>query len=167
MPVTVRKRAGCISLLARFPMKVEEGWNASLRGYPATTAYSSLNPGIGGVDCVIAVEGVSQVVSTRLNLAQGESSVSWITPGKCAGYWKDQPGSPTEKLGEERPRPARVDTPGPKLYPNIASINFGARFARLLTTGFSDLRLRRALGANTSCSPGVPRENWQAIGSHL
>ena len=65
--VTVRKRVGCISLLARFPMKVEEVLNVSSQGYPATTALSLLNPGIG---CVIAVEGVSQVVLTRVNLAQ-------------------------------------------------------------------------------------------------
>ena len=29
------------------------------------------------------------------------------------------------------------------------------------------LRLRRALGANTPCSPGVPRENWQVIDCQL
>ena len=39
-----------------------------------------------------------------------------------------------------------------------------ARFARLVTTGSLDLRLRRALGANTPRSPGARRENWQAIG---
>ena len=50
VPVTVRKRAGCISLLARFPMKVERVLNVTL-GYQAATAFSSLNPGIGGVDC--------------------------------------------------------------------------------------------------------------------
>ena len=63
-----------------------------------------------------------KVVLTRLNLVQGETSVSWIAAGNCAGYWKDQPGRPSEKMGEERPRPARVGTPGPKLCPNIASI---------------------------------------------
>ena len=97
--------------------------NVSFRGYPATTAFFSLKPGIGGIDCVIAVEGVSQVVLTRLNLAQGELSVSWIIPGNCAGNWKDQPGRPLKIWGEERPRPTRVDTPAPKLSPNIASIN--------------------------------------------
>ena len=35
-------------------MKVEEGRNVSPRGYPATTALSLLNPGIGGIACVIA-----------------------------------------------------------------------------------------------------------------
>ena len=54
---------------------------------------NSLDPqGIGGVDCVIAVQEVSQVVLIRFNLAQRKSSVSWITPGNCAGYWKD-PGA--------------------------------------------------------------------------
>ena len=43
----------------------------------------------------------------------------------------------------------------------------GPRFARFLTTGCSGLRLRRALGGNTPCSPGVRRENWQAIGCQL
>jgi hypothetical protein len=41
--------------------KVEEGLNVSRRGYPATTAFSSLNPGIGGIDSVIAVGGVHKV----------------------------------------------------------------------------------------------------------
>jgi hypothetical protein len=40
---------------------VEEGWNVSRRGYPVTTAFSSLNPGIGGIDRVIAVAGVHKV----------------------------------------------------------------------------------------------------------
>ena len=65
VPVTVRKRTrtGCISLLARFPTKVEEGRNVSRLGYPVTTAFSSLNPGIGGIDSVIAVGGVHKVKS--------------------------------------------------------------------------------------------------------
>ena len=90
--------------------------------HPATIAFSSLNPGIGGIDCVIAVEGVSQVVFIRLNLAQRKLSVSWITPGNCAGYWKDQPGRPSEKLeGRTAPTCSR-GYPGPKLCPIIASI---------------------------------------------
>jgi hypothetical protein len=101
VPVTVRKRTGCISLLARFPMKVEGVLNVSPRGYPATTAFSSLNPGICGIDCDIAVGGVSQVVLTRLNLAQRELSVSWITPGNCAGYWKDLSGRLLKNWGED------------------------------------------------------------------
>ena len=60
VPVTVRKRAGCISLLARFPMKVEGVLDVSRRGYPATTAFS-LNPGIGGIGCDIAAGGVHKV----------------------------------------------------------------------------------------------------------
>ena len=39
----------------------KEGRNVSPRGYPATTAFSSLNPGIGGIDSVIAVAGVHKV----------------------------------------------------------------------------------------------------------
>ena len=64
MPVTVWKRVGCISLLARFPMKVEGVLDVSRRGYPATTAFSSLNPGIctiGGIDFVIAGAGLHKV----------------------------------------------------------------------------------------------------------
>ena len=61
VPATVWKWTGCISLLSRFPMKVEEGWNVSRQGYPATTAFSSLNPGISGIDSVIAVGGVHKV----------------------------------------------------------------------------------------------------------
>jgi hypothetical protein len=33
----------------------------SRRGYPVTTAFSSLNPGIGSIDSVIAVGGVHKV----------------------------------------------------------------------------------------------------------
>ena len=47
--------------LARFPTKVEEGRNVSSRGYPATTAFSSLNLGIGGTGCVIAAGGVHKI----------------------------------------------------------------------------------------------------------
>ena len=52
---------GSLTTLARFLMKVEEGRNVSRRGYPVTTAFSSLNPGIGGKDRVIAVAGVHKV----------------------------------------------------------------------------------------------------------
>ena len=52
---------GPLAILARFRMKVEEGRNVSPRGYTATTAFSSLNPGIGGIDSVIAVGGVHKV----------------------------------------------------------------------------------------------------------
>jgi hypothetical protein len=52
---------GSLTTLARFPMKVKEGQNVSRRGYPVTTAFSSLNPGIGGIDSVIAVAGVPKV----------------------------------------------------------------------------------------------------------
>ena len=52
---------GTLASLARFPTKVEEGRSVSRRGYPVTTAFSSLNPGIGGIDSVIAVEGVHKV----------------------------------------------------------------------------------------------------------
>ena len=48
-------------------------------------------------------------------------------------------------------------------------INFGGELASLalFTTGFSGLRLRSALGANTSCSFFLSRENPQAIVLHL
>ena len=60
-PVTAPNGRGSSTTLARFPTKVEEGRNVSPRGYPATTAFSSLNPGIGGIDSVIAVGGVHKV----------------------------------------------------------------------------------------------------------
>ena len=41
VPVTVRRRTGCISLLARFPMKVEGVSDVSRRGHPVTTAFSA------------------------------------------------------------------------------------------------------------------------------
>ena len=50
-----------MATLARFPTKVEEGRNVSRRGYPVTTAFSPLNPGIGGIESVIAVGGVHKV----------------------------------------------------------------------------------------------------------
>ena len=59
--VTVQDERGSSATLARFPTKVEEGRNVSPRGYPATTAFSSLNPGIGSIDNVIAVAGVHKV----------------------------------------------------------------------------------------------------------
>jgi hypothetical protein len=84
VPVTVRKRTGCISLLARFPTKVEGVFDVAPQGYPATTAFSSLNPGIGGIGCLIAAGGVHKIKPCSM-----EFTVSWITPGNCAGYWKD------------------------------------------------------------------------------
>ena len=117
MPVTVRKRAECISLLARFPMEVEGVLDVLRRGYPVTTAFSSMNPGISGIDCDLAVEEVSQFVLTRLNLAQGESSVNSITHGNCAGYWKDQPGRPSPKLGGRTAPTCSRGYPGPQTMP--------------------------------------------------
>ena len=38
------------------------------------------------------------------------------------GEWKASPDTPLKNWGEERPRIMPVDTPGPKLCPNIASI---------------------------------------------
>ena len=52
---------GSLATLARFPMKVEEGRNVSRWGYPVTTAFSSLNPGIIGIGCDIAAKGVYKV----------------------------------------------------------------------------------------------------------
>ena len=46
------KRAGLIGNLGEIPDRPttgEEGQNVSPRGYPATTAFSSLNLGIGGI----------------------------------------------------------------------------------------------------------------------
>ena len=54
-------KQGPLKTSARFPMKVEEGRNMSRRGYPVTTAFSSLNPGIGGIDSVLAVAAVHKV----------------------------------------------------------------------------------------------------------
>ena len=60
--------------------------------------------------------GVTLVIWTTLT-QPGVMLVSWTTPGNCAS-----PGKV----------PARVDTPAPKLCPNIASMKFGggACFAR-------------------------------------
>ena len=75
--------------LARFPMKVEEGRNVSPRDYPAMTAFSSLNPGISGIDSVIAVRGVHKVTPcSEGTCSQALTIVSWTTPGNCASYWK-------------------------------------------------------------------------------
>ena len=52
---------GTLATLARFPTKVEEGRNVSGRGYPVTTAFSSSNPGISGIGCVLAAAGVHKV----------------------------------------------------------------------------------------------------------
>ena len=114
---------GSLTTLARFPMKVEEGRNVSPWGHPATTAFSSLNPGICGIDCVREVQGIPQVVLTRLNLAQGSCQlvglpqVARVTGRIARVTGRTSPGAPLKNWGEERPRPARVDTPGPKLMP--------------------------------------------------
>ena len=46
-----------------------------------------------------------------------ELSVSWITPGNCAGYWKDQPGRPSEKLGGRTALTCSCGYPGPQTMP--------------------------------------------------
>ena len=61
-PVTALQTGRALpTTLARFPTKVEEGRNVSPRGYPATTAFCSLNPGISGIGCDIAAGGVHKV----------------------------------------------------------------------------------------------------------
>ena len=52
-------------------MKVEGVFECITPGLPSHDRIFSLNPGIGGIGCDIAAGGVSQVVLTRLNLAQG------------------------------------------------------------------------------------------------
>ena len=103
-------------------MKVEGVLDVSRQGYLVTTAFSSLNPGIGGIDCVIAVAGVSQVVLTRLNLARGSCQLAGSPQAIARVTGRTSPGDPLKYWGEERPRPARVDTPGHKRCPNLASI---------------------------------------------
>ena len=78
---------GSLTTLARFPMKVEEGRNVSPRGGPATTAYSSLNPDIGGIDSALAVAGVHKVKPcSEGTCSQAVTIVTWTTvPGNCAG----------------------------------------------------------------------------------
>ena len=56
--VDARTRAGYIGLLGEIP---DEGGKGQDWVYPVTTAFSSLNPGIGGIDSVIAVAGVHKV----------------------------------------------------------------------------------------------------------
>jgi hypothetical protein len=91
-----------------------------------------------------------------------EVSVSWITPGNCAGYWKDQPGCPSEKLGGRTARTCSRGYPGPQTMTKYRINKFlgGARFARRYFVPGARLRL----GANTSCSFFLSRENWQTIG---
>ena len=60
-PVTAQDEQGSSTTLARFPTKVEGGGKVLRRGYPVTTAFSSLNLGIGGLDSVIVVGGVHKV----------------------------------------------------------------------------------------------------------
>ena len=115
--VTVRKRAGYISLLGRFLMKVEGVLDASRWGYPVTTAFSSLNPAIGGIGCVIAAGGVSQGCVNKVKPFSMELTVIWITPGNCASYWKDQPGHPSEKLGGRTAPTCSRGYAGPQTMP--------------------------------------------------
>ena len=51
---------------------------------------------------------------TRLNLTQGESSVSWITRGNRAGYWRDQLGRPSEQWGSRTAPTCSRGYPGPQ-----------------------------------------------------
>ena len=60
-PVTVWKQAGLIDNLDEIPDEDGRGPECVIRGYPGTTALSSLTPGIGGIDSVIAVTGVHKV----------------------------------------------------------------------------------------------------------
>ena len=63
-PVTVRKWAGLtVDNLGEIPdhQKVEDGRNVSPRAYPATTAFTSLKPGLSGIDSILAVAGVHKV----------------------------------------------------------------------------------------------------------
>jgi hypothetical protein len=46
-----------------------------------------------------------------------ELSVSWITPGNCAGFWKDQPGRPFEKIGGRTAPTCSRGYPGPQTMP--------------------------------------------------
>ena len=86
-----------------------------IKSSPVTTAFSSLNPGIIGIDSVIAVEGVHKVQPCSYSCR--ELSVSWITPGNCAGYWRDQPGRPFEKLGGRTAPTCSRGYPGPQTMP--------------------------------------------------
>ena len=55
------KRAGLFGNLGEIPDEGGRGPECVTPGYPVTTAFSSLNPGIGGIDCDIAVGGVHKV----------------------------------------------------------------------------------------------------------
>ena len=51
-----------------------------------------------------------------------ESQLAGLPQAIARVTGRTSPGAPLKNWGEERPRPARVDTPSPKLCPNIASI---------------------------------------------
>jgi hypothetical protein len=76
-------------------------------------------------------------VLTRLNLAHreltqpGVTLVSWATPGNCTISWKV---------------PARMDTPGPKLCPNIASIKHHLLAWILLAQTMPEYRINKFWG---------------------
>ena len=55
------KRAGLFGNLGEIPDEGGRGQGCVTPGYPATTAFSSLNSGLGGIDCDIAVERVHKV----------------------------------------------------------------------------------------------------------
>ena len=62
-----------------------------------------------------------------LNLAQGSSQLAGSLQAIARVTERTSPGAPLKNWGEEQPRPARVDTPGPKTMPKYR-INFDFDF---------------------------------------
>ena len=84
-----------------------------------TTAFSSLDPGIGGMDSAIAVAGVHSQGETLLIASRQLAGLPQVI-ARVTG--RTSSGAPLKNWGEQRPRSSRVDSPGPTLCPNIASI---------------------------------------------
>ena len=89
-------------------MKVARVLDVSRRGYPVTTAFSSLHPGISGIGFAIAAGGVHNVEPRSYGI------YSQLPQAIARVIRRTSPDTPLKKWGEERPRPARVDAQGAK-----------------------------------------------------
>ena len=89
-----------------------------------------LTPGLPSHDCILLIKPKNRWYRLRHSCRRSftscvnkvkpcsrELSVSWITPGNCASYWKDQPGHPPEKLGGRTAPTCSRGYPGPQTMP--------------------------------------------------
>ena len=92
-------------------MKVEGVFECVTPGLPSHDCILLVELKIGAIGCVIAAAGVSRVLLTSFDLAQGILQLAGSPQAIVRVTGRTSPGAPLKIWGEERPRPARVDTP--------------------------------------------------------